>query len=58
MTDSGKEQSQPTDSLIVMPKEELAALIEAIYYVLEKSTSEDFPTVTKKQMLSALKRLE
>jgi len=53
-----KDVVQPSDTLVVLPKDELEACIEALYYTLEHSTSDYFDKGVRKSMLAALKRLE
>lgn len=50
--------SEITDTFVVFPKEQLDAAIAALYFTLENSTSEDFNTSVRREMLNALKRLE
>lgn len=52
------DQAQSTDVLVVLPVEELAAVMEALFFTLEHSTTEDFSIGIRKNMLAALKRLE
>ncbi|MMZ43601.1 hypothetical protein D1872_51620 [compost metagenome] len=47
-----------TDILVVFPKEELEACIEALYYTLEHSTSSDFNNGVRRAMVNAIKRLD
>lgn len=53
-----KDQAELTDVLLVVPKEEVTALIDALYHTLSTTTSETFGMDTRKSMLSVLKRLE
>lgn len=48
---------EPTDTLLVLPIAEEAALLECVYYTLEHSSNKDFPPHVRKNMLRVLNRL-
>ena len=53
-----QDPTQITDTFVVFPREEMEACIEALYWTLANTTSVDFPTNVRRNMLNAVKRLE